>query len=327
MIGLGRMGLLHARGYAAAGAEVVAGADPSPAARAAFAEATGARSYPSTAAMLEAEGPAAVSVASPPFAHLDDVRRAVALGLHVLCEKPLAPSTAAALEIVELARQTPSVFMVAFFNRFLEPVAWTLRRLADPALDVGAVRSIDICFNPGPQPQRPWQADRAVSGGGPILNNLIHAVDLVRQICVDDPVVDAVAYTRTDPRVSREVEADGYGLLRTAAGTVVRLESCALAARRRFSLRIECERAAFDVSWNPPGATLSRPGRQPEAAPVSTTDPLARIDAGVAAFVSAACGVPPTGLPTHDDAWAATQLVDLLYRSSVAFPAPLPHGG
>jgi len=90
---------------------------------AARAEATAARYgvpavYTDAAAMLDAERPDFVDIITPPATHLPLTRMAAERGVHVLCQKALAPTAAEAVLIVETAERAGIRFMVHDNFRF-----------------------------------------------------------------------------------------------------------------------------------------------------------------------------------------------------------------
>ncbi|MFF3641566.1 Gfo/Idh/MocA family protein [Streptomyces sp. NPDC002564] len=122
VLGAGHMGADHVRriGSAVGGARVVAIADPDTArAEAAVAGRAGVSVHRSAVAAVDAPGVGAVLVASPEAAHEEAVLAAVARGLPVLCEKPLAPDSAAALRVVGAeARLGRRLVQVGFMRRY-----------------------------------------------------------------------------------------------------------------------------------------------------------------------------------------------------------------
>ena len=96
-----------------AGVELVAGADPSEAARAqALDWAPGLTCYDSAEALLESERPDWVIVAAPPSAHGELCRLAFARGANAFCEKPLASGLAEADALISAARDAGRVLAV-----------------------------------------------------------------------------------------------------------------------------------------------------------------------------------------------------------------------
>ena len=136
LIGLGRMGRVHAAALAKSETvEVVAVADPSEQAiefarylfpnAATFADYKEALTYDQVEACL---------IASPTPLHPQMVRDALANGLHVLCEKPLALDTEVANELANLATNTNLVLQIGHWRRFSPPWATAKRLLESGAI-------------------------------------------------------------------------------------------------------------------------------------------------------------------------------------------------
>jgi len=77
---------------------------------------------------------AAVSVATPDFAHSEIVIAAARAGKHVLCEKPLATTEAECLAMIEAAKKAGVKLMTGFHNRFSPPVFQAKQALQDGEL-------------------------------------------------------------------------------------------------------------------------------------------------------------------------------------------------
>jgi predicted dehydrogenase len=80
--------------------------------------------------MLETEEPDFVDIITPPGTHLEMCRTAAELGVHVICQKPLAPTFEEARQIVEHADRAPIRFMVHENFRF-QPWHREIRKLLD----------------------------------------------------------------------------------------------------------------------------------------------------------------------------------------------------
>lgn len=124
------------------------------------------------------DGPAldAVAICTPPNAHVPLAVQAFQHGLHVLCEKPLAISTAGALEIVRAAKQAGRILMVGYQHRFTRAEKALKRIVDDGALGeiyysrAQALRRRGI---PG------WGVftNKEISGGGPMMDIGVHVLD------------------------------------------------------------------------------------------------------------------------------------------------------
>jgi len=92
------------------------------------------RRYADCREMLDAERPDFVDIIAPPQAHREICRIAAERGVHVICQKPLAPSIEEARRIVDAARAAGVRFMVHENFRF-QPWHREIKRL----LDAGAI--------------------------------------------------------------------------------------------------------------------------------------------------------------------------------------------
>jgi myo-inositol 2-dehydrogenase/D-chiro-inositol 1-dehydrogenase len=160
LVGAGRMGQNHLK--ALVGSEVVrvtAIAEPIEATRAAL-PSSGAVLHPSLDSMLAAGGLDGVLVCAPSDLHLDTVRRLVAAGLPILCEKPLGITASEAREAARLAADASVPLQIGFWRRFVP----MLKRLRERIVggELGSVYSI-ACFQWDGQP--PGAYFRTHSGG------------------------------------------------------------------------------------------------------------------------------------------------------------------
>jgi myo-inositol 2-dehydrogenase/D-chiro-inositol 1-dehydrogenase len=160
LVGAGRMGQNHLK--AIAGSDVVqvaAIAEPAEATRARLPK-SGAVLHADLDSMLEAGGLDGVLVCAPSDLHLDTVRRLVAAGLPILCEKPLGVIPSEALEAAKLAADASLPLQIGFWRRFV-PMLKTLKKRID-AGELGDLYAI-ACFQWDGQP--PGAYFRTHSGG------------------------------------------------------------------------------------------------------------------------------------------------------------------
>jgi predicted dehydrogenase len=110
----------------------------------------GTKAFSSVDALLAATSVDAVSVAVPTTAHLPVARQLMEAGVDVLIEKPLAPSLAAADEIMQVAEKQGRIAQVGHLERFNPAVRATLPLLTHPMffevhrLSVFTPRSLDV---------------------------------------------------------------------------------------------------------------------------------------------------------------------------------------
>ena len=160
----------------------------------------------------------AVIVATPAATHAEIAGRCLAAGKHVLVEKPLEVSLPRAQALVAAARASGRRFGVVLQHRF-RPGSLRLRAL----LDSGALGSVQFALVRVPwwRPQQgyydqPGRGTRARDGGGVLLTQAIHALDLFRSLVGVSAVEAAQATTTAVHRI--ETEDYAAALLRLAHG-------------------------------------------------------------------------------------------------------------
>jgi predicted dehydrogenase len=181
IIGVGRTAAGHARAVQAyPGGQVTAVAEVDEAKGRAFAARLGGIPwYPDHRQVCVREDVDAVILTTPNFLHAPQALDAIAAGKHVLCEKPLAVTTAECTAIVEAARRARVTVAVGHHYHHTGPTLAARAALADPDLDLGRpVMAMDVWYKSFyDPPQRPaWFLDPA-KGGGMWPMNGSHLVD------------------------------------------------------------------------------------------------------------------------------------------------------
>lgn len=147
----------------------------------------------------------AVIVLTPPSSHLDVSARCLANGKHVLVEKPLELTVARGEALVEAARRAGKVFGVVLQHRF-RPASLRLKA----ALAAGELGTVEAAFLSVPwwRPQayydEPGRGTLARDGGGVLLTQAIHSLDLFRSLVGVSKVVAAQARTTALHRMETE---------------------------------------------------------------------------------------------------------------------------
>ncbi len=179
---------------------------------------TGAAWYTDYARMLREAPCDAVTVATPSGLHPEHGIAAARAGKHVICEKPMGTTLAAADALVRACDEAGVQLFVVKQNR-LNPAIRLLRQ----AVDKGRFGRIYVASTTvwwsRPQDyydQAPWRGTRALDGGA-ILNQASHYVDLVQWLV--GPVESVMAKTAT---LARRIEAEdtGMAILKFANGAL-----------------------------------------------------------------------------------------------------------
>jgi len=177
--GCGRVGTKRARALPPSVLAAVADADPARAEELAAAH-PGCAAHREWRSIVGDPGVDLVIVATPHDALAPIALEAVRAGKHVLIEKPGARAHAELAPVARAARERGVTVAVGFNHRFHPAL-----RLARERAEQGAVG--DVCYvraryGHGGRPgyEREWRADPAVSGGGELLDQGVHLVDLAR---------------------------------------------------------------------------------------------------------------------------------------------------
>lgn len=130
----------------------------------------------------------AVAICSENTKHAKLALAAASKGKHILCEKPLAVSVEDCENMVQAAKAAGVVLMTAFPCRFAP--AWERVRERVKNDDIGQIRAI-CATNHGRCPMG-WFVEKDKSGGGALIDHVVHVADLLRDLLGEEPVrVDA----------------------------------------------------------------------------------------------------------------------------------------
>ena len=168
-------------------------------------------------------------------------------GLHVFCEKPPGRDVADVVRVIKCERAHPGLKLKYGFNhRYHESVRDALALVGSGELG-GVInlrglygKSQLITFG-----QTSWRTTRELAGGGVLLDQGIHMVDLIRLFAGE---FDQVHSFISNDYWNHDVEDNAYALMRTADGKVAILHSSATQWRHRFMLEITLERGAITLS-------------------------------------------------------------------------------
>lgn len=157
-------------------------------------------------------------------------------GLHVFCEKPPGRDLGDIERVIEVEMKHPGLLLKYGFNhRYHDSVREALRLIASKELgEIVNLRgtygkSKIIPFSGG------WRAERRFAGGGILLDQGIHMVDLMRLLCGE--FVEIKSFV-SNSYWGNDVEDNAYALMRDTHGRVAMLHSSATQWQHRFGLSI-----------------------------------------------------------------------------------------
>ncbi|MEU6479152.1 Gfo/Idh/MocA family oxidoreductase [Streptomyces sp. NPDC047017] len=227
VIGCGVIGGLHARVLTsypplAARARLVAVASPSPERAHRLAAETGSEAT-DVATLLDRPDIDVISVCAPSGLHAELGRQALAAGKHVVVEKPIDVTAEAADQLIDSARKAGRALAVISQRRY-DPASRMLRS-ALGAGELGTLTSglveVPLWRGQSYYDSGDWRGSRALDGGGALLNQGVHAVDLVQWLM--GPVVEVTAHTALKGHQGIEVEDVVTASLRHASGALTSL--------------------------------------------------------------------------------------------------------
>ncbi|HTX19869.1 MAG TPA: Gfo/Idh/MocA family oxidoreductase [Bacteroidota bacterium] len=105
---------------------------------------------------------------------------ALGSGKHVLCEKPLGRNAAESRRMVEAARRSDRLLKTGF-NHIFHPALWKAKELLNEGR-IGEIISLRARYGHGSRPgmEHEWRSSKTRCGGGELLDQGVHIIDLIR---------------------------------------------------------------------------------------------------------------------------------------------------
>lgn len=251
---------------------------------------------------------------------------AIEAGRHVLVEKPMARTSREAADVVDAAGRRGVILHVGFNHRHHR----ALRR-ARELVEAGAVGELLFArcrYGHGGRPgyEREWRMNQKVSGGGELLDQGIHVLDLLRWFFGEfsEAVGFIATYVwRAATSEGLPVEDNAFAMLRTARGQVAAAHASWTQWKNLFSLEIFGDRGyliaeGLGGSYGPEQLTIGR--RLPEGGvPVEETLTFPGPDVSWADEWRTFSDAVRTGESAHangHDGVRALRLVEAIYESA-----------
>ena len=281
---------------------------------------TGARAAADWHGVVSAADVDIVIVATPHDSLAEITLAAIRAGKHVLVEKPAARSAAELAPVVAEAERLGALVHVGFNHRHHRAFR-KARELVDQGA-LGELMFLRARYGHGGRLgyNKEWRADPVISGGGELIDQGMHLIDLARWFLGDFTRVDGTAVTAY---WDMPVDDNAFLMLRTAAGQVAWLHASATEWKNTFSMEIYGKLGKLHIdglggSYGTEKLTWYR--MLPEMGPPETTAweyPMAD-DSWSAEFAELAAAVRAGRRQSRGlhDALAALEVVKHIYEAS-----------
>ena len=198
-------------------------------------------------AALDRLGPEvqAVYIVTPNGLHLEHVRAAAHGKKHVLCEKPMARTSAEARAIENACAEAGVKLMIAYRCQH-EPFNVEAARVVQSG-ELGRARVIEASNTQMQGPRDQWRLKAALAGGGALPDIGLYCLNGVRSLLGEEPVevYATIVNPEGDPRYA-EIEETVSFMLRFPSGAIA---NCATSygAHESKDLRVRLEKGSIDL--------------------------------------------------------------------------------
>ena len=170
-------------------------------------------------------------------------------GKHVLCEKPLGRKVQEAQEIMQTLmeqRQQAPIILKTGFNHRHHPAISKAKELFNSGT-IGKLHFIRCRYGHGGRPgyDKEWRMDKDLCGGGELLDQGVHVVDLCRYFSGD--FVEAFGYVPTY-FWDTLVEDNAFAMLKTSTGIVATMHTSWTQWKNIFSMEIFGEKGYLTIN-------------------------------------------------------------------------------
>lgn len=247
LVGAGRIAQTYAQAFLSTGElRAAAVVDTNAAAARQMADALGCSAYTNAEELLASRtGLDAVILCTPPVTHRTLAALFMKQGLQVLCEKPFCLDIASARAMIRTAHASGVVLTMASKFRYVSDIV-KAREIVQ-AGTLGEMVLFENVFASRVEMKGRWNADPAVSGGGVLIDNGTHSVDLMRYFLGPLADVQAVEGKRVQ---ELEVEDTVRIYVRSAGGVLASIDlSWSINKEQDAYLTIHGSAGSLVVGW------------------------------------------------------------------------------
>lgn len=185
-------------------------------------------------------------VCLPNYLAPDATIRGLQKGCHVFCEKPPGRNVKDIKDVIEIEKNKPGIKLKYGFNHRYHSSVEEAKRIID-SNEFGEVlifrglygKSRIVPFSGG------WRCERKYSGGGILLDQGIHMLDLLRYFCGDFEDVQSFI---SNSFWNHDVEDNAFAILKNKNGCIASIHSSATQWPHSFRLEITLEKGMLELS-------------------------------------------------------------------------------
>jgi predicted dehydrogenase len=167
-------------------------------------------------------------------------------GLHVFCEKPPGRTVKDIRDVIAAEQKNPGLKLKYGFNHRYHDSVIEAKRILESGqygriINIRGVygKSSVIPFSGG------WRSERQYAGGGILLDQGIHMLDMIRYFAGD---FDEVKSFVSNDYWHHDVEDNAYAIMRNQRGCVAMIHSTATQWQHRFRLEVSLEEALIELT-------------------------------------------------------------------------------
>ncbi|MBT8208273.1 MAG: Gfo/Idh/MocA family oxidoreductase [Acidimicrobiia bacterium] len=252
-------------------------------------------------------------------------------GKHVFCEKPPGRTLEDVERIMDAERRNPGAVLKVGFNHRYHFGIMEAKKIVESG-KYGGILWVRGIYGKAEGSGAPieWRHDPEEAGGGILLDQGIHMLDLFRFFCGEFSEVKSMC---TTAYWDFPMEDNAFALLRNQAGTIAMLHSSFTQWKHRFNLEIAFEDGYVIVDGMPSQSRSYRDewiiqgrrhtgfavGNPPEERTFCNTDPSWELE--LEEFVSCIQSGTPVQNGTTKDAYETMKLVFDIYAADTSFQA------
>lgn len=263
-------------------------------------------------------------VVSTPNAFLKEVAiAALALGKHVLIEKPMGRNLAEAEAMAEAAKRSGRRLKIGFNHRYHPAIRDAHRMYRDGA--IGRLIAVRARYGHGGRPgyEKEWRGSAELAGGGELTDQGVHVLDLIHWFA--GVPREVFAYLQTAIWPIAPLEDSAFALLKFDSGMVAQFHTAWTQWKNLFSFEVFGDKGSLVIeglgrSYGQETLTLARRRAQGGAPDLERTSYDEEDLSWAAEWEDFTRAITEGGSPlgTAEDGLAVMRMLDALYRAASA---------